>query len=195
VKTKLTDNQRRFCEEYSVDRNGTRAYLIAYPRVKKDQTAASNASKLLRIAKVAEHVQRLLDEASERTAITTDRVLEEWGKMAFFDIRGFYNEDGSLKSITDLDDDAAAAIAGMEVKVLADKTGNEYAKLHKIKLVDRKGNLDSIAKHLGMFIERREISGPEGGPIQTREEIVQELFESIDGATRGLPKPRIKTDE
>jgi len=195
VKKKLTDNQRRFCEEYSIDRHGTRAYMVAYPYVKKEQTAAAAATRLLRNVNISEYIQQLLDEAAERTAITTDRVLREWGKMAFFDIRGFYNEDGSLRAIADLDDDAAAAIAGMEVKVLADKTGNEYAKLHKIKLVDRKGNLDSIAKHLGMFIERREISGPEGGPIQTREEIVQELFESIDGATRGLPKPRIKTDE
>ena len=195
MKKKLTDNQRRFCEEYSIDRHGTRAYMVAYPYVKKEQTAAAAATRLLRNVNISEYIQQLLDEAAERTAITTDRVLREWGKMAFFDIRGFYNEDGSLRAIADLDDDAAAAIAGMEVKVLADKTGNEYAKLHKIKLVDRKGNLDSIAKHLGMFIERREISGPEGGPIQTREEIVQELFESIDGATRGLPKPRIKTDE
>jgi phage terminase small subunit len=40
--------------------------------------------------------------------------------------------------------------------------------LHKIKLSDKKGALDSLARHLGMFTDKTEISGPNGGPIVTQ---------------------------
>lgn len=38
----MTDAQKRFCDEYLVDLNATRAYKVAYPRVKKDTVAKSN---------------------------------------------------------------------------------------------------------------------------------------------------------
>ena len=44
---KLTEKQKRFCEEYLVDLNGTRAYCIAYPKVKNEAVARTNASRLL----------------------------------------------------------------------------------------------------------------------------------------------------
>ena len=48
----MTDKQRKFCDEYLIDCNATRAYRKAYPNVKKDSSAAVCAAKLLRIAKV-----------------------------------------------------------------------------------------------------------------------------------------------
>ncbi len=186
---KLTDKQKRFCEEYIIDLNGTRAYKAAYTSVKKDETAAANAARLLRYAKVQEYIQKLKDERSKRTEITADMVLKEYAKLAFLNPKQFFNDDGSLKPISELDDDTAAAIAGLEVKDLFDKEG-PIGTLHKLKIADKKGALDSIAKHLGMFIERKEVSGPNGGPVQTRAEIVDELLDSVDGVTRGLPKPR-----
>ena len=38
------DKQKRFCDEYLIDCNGTRAYKAAYPSVKKDNTAAAGAN-------------------------------------------------------------------------------------------------------------------------------------------------------
>lgn len=32
---KLTAKQQRFCDEYLIDLNGTRAYKVAYPSVKR----------------------------------------------------------------------------------------------------------------------------------------------------------------
>ena len=39
-----------------------------------------------------------------------DRVLTEYAKLAFLDIRKAFDEDGNLKPIHELDDDTAAAI-------------------------------------------------------------------------------------
>ena len=44
----MTDKQKRFCDEYLIDCNGTRAYKAAYSSVKKDNTAAASAAALLR---------------------------------------------------------------------------------------------------------------------------------------------------
>lgn len=65
----MTEKQKRFCDEYLIDLNGTRAYKAAYPSVKNDNTAAASASELLRNPKVREYLDRELDRLhSERTA-------------------------------------------------------------------------------------------------------------------------------
>ena len=43
----MTDAQKRFCDEYLIDLNATRAYKVAYPNCKKDETARANGSRLL----------------------------------------------------------------------------------------------------------------------------------------------------
>jgi len=65
----MTDKQRIFADEYLKDLNGTRAYKIAYPNVKKDSVAAVNASKLLRNAKVRKYIDEQLEKMhNERSA-------------------------------------------------------------------------------------------------------------------------------
>ena len=65
----MTDNQFLFANEYLVDRNATRAYKAAYPRVKKDAAAASNGSLLLKDPEVKAYIDEQLEKmASERIA-------------------------------------------------------------------------------------------------------------------------------
>ena len=59
----------------------------------------------------------------------------------------------------EIDDDTAAAIA--EVAQTRDGI--------KIKFHDKLGALEKIGKHLGMFVDRHEHSGKDGGPIETVE--------------------------
>lgn len=65
----MTEKQKRFCDEYLIDLNGTRAYKAAYPSVKNDNAAAASASELLRNPKVREYLDRELErQHNERTA-------------------------------------------------------------------------------------------------------------------------------
>lgn len=43
----MTDAQKRFCDEYLIDLNATRAYKVAYPNCKKDETASAVGSRML----------------------------------------------------------------------------------------------------------------------------------------------------
>lgn len=65
----MTDKQKLFADEYLIDLNATRAYKVAYPNVKNDDTAAAAASRLLRNVKVQEYIaQRMAEKESELIA-------------------------------------------------------------------------------------------------------------------------------
>lgn len=79
----MTEKQKIFADEYLIDLNATRAYKVAYPSVKKDETAAQAGSRMLRNVKVAAYIQERMEERQKRTEITQDRVLEELAAIAF----------------------------------------------------------------------------------------------------------------
>jgi phage terminase small subunit len=147
----LTDKQAIFCEEYLIDLNGKQAAIRAGYSPK---TAESQASRLLSNAKVQKYLSERQQQLQADTGITQKRVLEEYAKIAFSDIRDFYTEDGALKRITDLDDHAAAALAGVEVDEIWEGYGEERVHIgetKKVKRFDKVKALDSLARHLGMF--------------------------------------------
>ena len=52
----MTNAQKRFCDEYLIDLNATRAYKVAYPKCKEDETANAASSRMLRNVKVQEYI-------------------------------------------------------------------------------------------------------------------------------------------
>ena len=65
----MTEKQKRFCDEYLIDLNGTRAYKAAYPSVKSDKTAGANAARLLGNASIRAYLdERLAEIHSAKTA-------------------------------------------------------------------------------------------------------------------------------
>lgn len=90
----------------------------------------------------------------DRLEITTDRVLRERARLAFFDVRKLFNDDGSPKPINELDDDTAAAIAGLEVAEIWEGSGDNrhfVGYLKKYKLTDKSASLTALEKHLGLY--------------------------------------------
>ena len=72
----MTEKQKIFADEYLIDLNATRAYKVAYPRVKNDEVAAAAAARLLRNVKVQEYIaQRMAEKESKRIA-DQDEVLK-----------------------------------------------------------------------------------------------------------------------
>jgi phage terminase small subunit len=164
---KLTAKQQRFVDEYLVDLNATQAYLRAGYKV-NENVAAVNAQRLLRNANIQHLLSQAMQERAKRTEITADRVLKEMGRLGFFDPRKLFNDDGSPKGIQELDDDTAAALAGLEVIEIWEGKGEDrhfVGYLKKYKLADKKGALDSIARHLGMFNDKLEVTGNMNNPF------------------------------
>lgn len=158
----LNAKQSRFVDEYLVDLNATQAAIRAgYSEKTAGQIGEENLKKPEIAAAVAERMKR----REKRTEITQDRVLREYARIAFLDPRKLFDDDGQPLHISQLDDDTAAAIAGLDVV----KQGNQevgLAEVLKIKLVDKKGALDSVARHLGMFNDKLDLNMT--GPLAER---------------------------
>lgn len=72
----MTEKQKRFADEYLIDLNGTRAYKVAYPRVKSDAAASVNASRMLRIAKVRIYIDEQLEKMHNEKTADAQEVME-----------------------------------------------------------------------------------------------------------------------
>jgi len=90
-----------------------------------------------------------LEEIAARAArlgITADRVLEEYGHIAFADLRHIVEFGPDGLRIKSLDDMSKADVAA--ISEIIPGSDPEHS---RVKLYDRKAALDAIARHLGMF--------------------------------------------
>jgi len=129
----------------------------------------ANSWRLRARPEIKARVQELIEAGAEQAEVTIGRVISELAKIGFSDIRSLFNENGALKRIEDLGDDAAAALSSVEV-VTRRLPGGEDAEVEhvaKIKLWDKRAALVDLGKHLGMFADRVELTGKNGGPIET----------------------------
>lgn len=72
----MTEKQKRFADEYLIDLNGTRAYKVAYPRVKNDETAKAAASRLLTNVNVKTYIDEQLEKMHNEKTADAQEVLE-----------------------------------------------------------------------------------------------------------------------
>ena len=164
----MTDAQKRFCDEYLIDLNATRAYKVAYPNCKKDETARANSSRLLTNDNVQEYISAKQEEIEKRTEISRDKVIKELANIAFSNGTDFaqivereyeekiYDNEGNcigtkpkkykcleLTATDNLTEEQKSAVAGIK------QTTNGI----EIKTNDKVKALELLGKHLGMFKE------------------------------------------
>ncbi len=171
VRRKLTEKQKMFVIEYLVDLNATQAALRAgYSKKTAYRTGNDNLKK----PQIQEAIREQLDAREARTLITADRVLEEYAKLAFSEITDYLDVITERVVVDwDTDPETGGKVPIWEIKQLLilkdtkDIPKEKLAAIQSIKhgrygleftLHDKKGPLDSIGKHLGMFIEKREIN-------------------------------------
>ena len=153
----MTEAQKRFCNEYLVDLNATRAYKVAYKRCKKDETARVNGSRLLTIANIQNYINKKIEEREKRTEVTQDMVIQELAKIAFLDISKLYDKNGNLKNIQDIDKDTVKAISSLETLEEYEGYGENREKVgdtQKVKLLDKTKALELLGRHLGIFNDK-----------------------------------------
>lgn len=155
----LTPKQARFVEEYLIDLNATQAAIRAGYSAK---TAEQGGAQLLRNIKVAAAIKEAQDARSKRTAITQDMVLEEYRKLALANMLDYIKVQGGapVVDMSTMTRDQAAAIGEVTSEIFMDGKGDDAKPVRrtKFKLADKKGALDSIARHLGMFVDKSEVT-------------------------------------
>jgi len=179
------DMSKLFVKEYLVDLNATQAAIRAGYSPK---TAKQQGQRLLTRDDVNAALQKEMSKRAKRTEITADKVLEELGKIGFAEVTDFLQvrtervlvdrDPGTgepiseirqivlLQDTAEIPKDKLAAIA--EIKQAKD--GSISFKLH-----DKKGALDSIGKHLGMFVDKAQIKVTHDFEDMTDDELVRSI--------------------
>ena len=151
----LSHRQRLFVAAYLG--NGFNASRAARAAGYSESTAAHQSTRLARNPKLARIVAQQAQKEMARREITAERVLEEMAKLAFFDPRRIFDANGNLLPPSQMGEDEAAAIAGLDLRQMQD--GSE---MKKIKLADKLKSLEVLGRYLRLFTERVEHSGTLG---------------------------------
>ena len=166
-------------QEYLVDLNATAAAIRAgYSKKTANRIASENLSK----PDIQAAIQEAMQKRQKRTEISQDKVLLECAKLAFFDIRKLFDENGKPLDITKLDDDTAAALVGLDVQDVGDSDGDYVGYIKKYKMADKIRALELLGKHLGTFDSR-------GGQVSQQDNnLLQAIMDTGEVDTDDLPE-------
>lgn len=137
----LTDKQQRFCEEYIIDWNGTRAAIAAGY---SEKTAYSIGSENLRKPEIKDYIAECKNKIEELAGVSKLRAIKQLSRMAFADISEAYNDDGTLKPLSQMSEDLKATFEGVETMTIG-----EVSEVQKLKIASKRGAIQDLAKMLG----------------------------------------------
>jgi len=145
----LTPKQARFVDEYLIDLNATQAAIRAGY---SEKTAEKIGSENLKKPEIAAELERLRNERSTKTRIDAAWLLERLSQEATADIGDLYNEDGSIKPMSEWPLIwRQGLVAGIKHQELRDDEGNRTGEfIIDVKLSDRIRRLELIGKHIGV---------------------------------------------
>ena len=181
----------RFCQEYLIDLNGTQAATRAKYSA---HTANEQAARLLANVSVKTRIAELKAIRNERTCVTQDRVVRELAMLGFSDLKHYITIDpltGAIqaKGFEDMPPGESRALRSIKEDraIKEDANGKGVTVYDKVSFTmhDKIRALEILAKHLGMLVERHEMTGEEGGPIQIQYVLVKPKKRKRDGDGKG----------
>ena len=162
----------RFAREYVKDLNGEQAAIRAGYSAK---SARSKASQLLTKVNVQALIAELTKKQADKLDLSAEKVLRELMLMGFSNMQDYVSvqKDGfAYVDLSKLTREQAAAIQEITtdsyVEDAEDDEGQEGSRVVtkvKFKLADKRGSLELLGKHLKLFVDHTEVSGPGGGPV------------------------------
>lgn len=174
----LTKMQEAFCQAYVCTAPFYSAQEAAL-QAGYSASIAKDATRILRSEAVAARIQELRDETAMRNHITIDDIINQLCKIAFFDPRTLYYEDGTAKPITELDPIAAAAVAGFDVEELQISTpGGGKMKIgekFKYRMKDGLAAMQQLTTALGYLPKQKIVRRNAAGEIVETESVETEI--------------------
>lgn len=140
----LTPRRQRFVDEYLIDLDPR----AALRRAGYSPRSYNYSTQLMRDPDVARAIGCAMAERAQRTGITRERVLAEYAKIAFADLRHLADwnaESAVFKDAASIPDEIAAAVALVAELDAADAPPGDDKKL-RIKLFDKLKALEALAR-------------------------------------------------
>lgn len=181
----LTAKQRQFCLEYLKDMNATKAAERAgYSKKSAKYIAHENLQR----PAVQAFLQEQLAAREERTKVDADRVLLELARIALLD-PGDVRRDGAWLPLEEMPEEVRRAVAGLKL--------GDAGEIRDLRFADKLRALEMLGKFHGLFRERVEVSGPNGGPVaveSTARSLEDLTDEELDAIERALEAGASKAD-
>lgn len=181
----LTEKQRAFADLYVLYGNQSRAAREA------GYADRTEGYQLMQHPHIADYIAEKRAQSRDKLKLTTDTVAAELKKIGMANLGDYIiaGADGMpVLNLEAMDRDQAAALQEIiveRVTIGSGKNRKSVPVIKRIRLGDKKGALDSLMRHLGGFIDRTEVTGAAGGPIETStvpaREVVRERLKGIAG--------------
>lgn len=151
----MTPRQKRFVEEYLIDLNATQAAIRAgYSK----NSAQEQGYQLVRKTSVKAAIDAAMAERSERTGITQDYVL------------------GTIKEAIERCRQAVPVLNKKGEPIFVETPNGQLQPAYQFEAFAVLKGAELLGKHSGLFTDRVEHSGKNGGPIETVTQFVLAPF-------------------
>ncbi len=165
-KTKLTDAEEVFCQEYVNTLNLTKAYQKAYPEATYS-TARAQAIRVIGRNRVQLRISDLFEQRKKKFKIDERSIIQKLLSIIDLDPVDIFNPDGTVKSLSQIPKDLRKLIK--QIKVTQQGT--------TIELTDRMDAITKLGQHLGMFGTLKQ---GESGKYLVRIYVVPAISNKID---------------
>ncbi len=142
-----------------------KTFAAIYPGERNAKTCGEKAARLHAKPAIKQRIAEIKAQLAVKTPITAQRVLEEMAKIAFSNIGDFFDldENGVPRiNMAKVTKDQMAIVSEITIE---EKNGEPKV---RFKLHDKRAALSDLGKHFGLFKDKLEVSGPDGGPIKTQ---------------------------
>lgn len=163
-KWNLNEKQKKFCREFIIDFNGTQAAIRAgYSK----KTANRIANQLLSKLDIQQYIAHLKFQAVSKYEITTEKIVQEFAKIAFVDITDAYKNWMTLKEFETLKKEKPEiCVCISEISTKTDYTREDGQIKGKVEYVRLKFHskveaLKNLGQYTGMYQKDNEQKQPQ----------------------------------
>jgi phage terminase small subunit len=174
-KASAADKRTAFVEAYLS--NGGNATRAAIEAGYSPATAGRAGGRMVKDVRILSVLDKRREELGERYKVTTDAVIKSISQELHFDPANLFDEDGSLKKVTDMDEDTRMALVSIETLQVGSPDAPIFIK--KVKWATRQGAREQAMKHMGMF----EKDNRQKSPL---EDISRDLAKAVRDRLRDL---------
>lgn len=153
--------------------NGQNATHAAIDAGWSPKSAHDTGYRLLKDPAVMQMIKDKMGQKMQKMELSADRTMLEIARLAYLDPRKLFKKDGSLVPIQDLDDDSAAAIAGLDLAEIG--SGEDViGVLKKIKFSDKNAALDKAAKIHKLYSDAVQVTQQQGFTVEQMMKLTSE---------------------
>lgn len=143
----MTSKEKKFCEEYLVDLDGTKAAIRAgYSK----RTAGQIAYDMMQKQHIKKYLEKKRTELEIKTGVKAESVIRELAALGFYNVQDLVNDENCAIKISKAEREILKPVVGLKVTETITKAGERII-VTDLKLANKIEALVSLGKHLGVF--------------------------------------------